>query len=68
MTESLGEALPREIERVQEIMPYYVEIGPAGAPALFLMRASVRRATEAMAAGDLPAMLVAYQDLKGYEV
>ena len=67
MTESLGEALPREIERVQEIMPYYVEIGPPGLFALTMMRASVRRATEAMAAGDLPAMIAAYEDLKGYE-
>jgi hypothetical protein len=51
-----------------KIMPAYIEIGVAGAPALMLMRHSLDLAAKAMAEGDLVAMIRAYQDLKGYEL
>lgn len=67
-TESLGTALPKEMARVRdEIMPRYREIGPAGAPALALMRANLDEAARAMAEGDVVAMLRVYQSLKGTE-
>lgn len=67
MTETLGTALPKEMTRVRDVvMPAYIEIGPAGAIALAMMRASLDQAQKAMAEGDVVAMLRAYEDLKGY--
>lgn len=68
-TYTLGEALPREMARVRDkVMPAYIEIGPPGALALHLMRVSLDEAAKAMAEGDLPRMIQAYQDLKGFEL
>jgi hypothetical protein len=65
--ETLGEALPKEMARVRdEVMPPYLEIGPMGAFALYMMRADLDRAAKAMAAGDVVAMIGAYEALKGY--
>jgi hypothetical protein len=67
MIETLGEALPKEMSRVRDIvMPAYIEIGPAGAFALHFMRADLDRATKALAEGDCVAMIRAYEALKGY--
>lgn len=49
-----------------EVMPPYIEIGPAGAFALFMMRADLDRAAKAMIEGDVVEMLRAYESLKGY--
>lgn len=69
MTESLGEALPREVSRVRdEVLPVYLEIGPAGAIAVAMMRADLDRASRAMIEGDLPAMIAVYRSLKEWEV
>lgn len=65
-TESLADALPREQQRVRDLIPLYQEIGPAGTPAILLMRASLAQAERAAASGDVVAMLCAYEDLKGY--
>ena len=66
---NLAEALPAEIDRVQnEVMPAYRDIGIAGVPALSMMRASVQAAIRASAAGDVIAMIAAYKDLKGYKL
>ncbi|WP_182342702.1 hypothetical protein [Comamonas koreensis] len=66
MTESLGDALPQEIQRVQELIPMYESV-QMGFIAGGLMRESIRAAHEAMIAGDVVAMLQAYGDLKGYK-
>lgn len=64
---SLGEALPREIARVRDtVLPAYIEIGPSGAIAAYLIRRSMDAATRALAEGDVIAMLLCYEDLKGY--
>lgn len=66
--DTLGDALPREMARVRDvIMPRYQEIGPAGGFALAFMRRDLDAASKAMAEGDLPAMIAAYQSLKEYE-
>lgn len=66
---TLGDQLPIEMARVRdEVMPAYQAIGQAGVIALTMMRADLDAATRAMAAGDLPAMISAYQKLKGYKV
>ncbi|KPD17223.1 hypothetical protein ADM96_20095 [Burkholderia sp. ST111] len=63
---TLGDALPDEIARVTVILGHYIEIGPAGAFGVMLIRASLDRATRAAASGDVIAMIHAYEDLKGY--
>lgn len=64
---SLGEALPVEMARIRdEVMPAYVEIGPAGAFALNCMRLDLDAAGRALAEGDVAKMLKAFNSLKGY--
>lgn len=66
--ESLGEALPRVMAHVRDvIMPRYIEIGPAGAFALAMMRADLDRAAKAMIEGDVFEMIRVYQSLKECE-
>ena len=66
MADSLGTALPREMARVRdEVIPTYREIGPSGAFAVAWMTAALDKATKALAEGDLPAMIAAYEELKG---
>jgi hypothetical protein len=65
MTDSLADALPREIERVQELLPLYDAI-PTGIFAATMMRNSIKAANAAMVAGDVVAMIRCYEDLKGY--
>lgn len=67
-TQSLGEALPREIARVRDnVLPAYLKIGPPGAFAAAMIRQSLDAASKAMIEGDLPAMIRCYNDLKEYE-
>jgi hypothetical protein len=66
---SLGEALPREMARVREmVMPEYIRIGPPGQLALMFMRKALDEAAKAMAEGDVVAMIRAYQELKGFDL
>ncbi len=64
--DTLADALPREIERVQDIIPNYESV-PLGHIAASFMRESIKAAHRAMVAGDVVGMLVAYEDLKGYK-
>ncbi|MEV8518610.1 hypothetical protein ABZR86_02320 [Dyella marensis] len=66
MSESLAEALPREIERVQELLPLYDAI-PTGIFAATMMRESIKTAQDAMVAGDVVQMIRSYEDLQGYK-
>ena len=66
-TETLGDALPKEMARVRDKMiPIYEEVGPAGAFALMLMRKALDDAAKAMIEGDVVKMIAAYEDLKGF--
>ncbi len=68
-SKSLGTALPREMARVRdEVIPAYLECGPTGAFAVTWMRLALDAAAKAMAEGDLPGMIAAYEDLKGATV
>lgn len=67
MTESLAEALPKEQERVREIVAIYDTV-PNGHFAAAMMRHSLSEAERAAASGDAVAMMAAYEDLKGYEL
>lgn len=63
---TLADALPKEIERVQELIPLYLSV-PMGFIAAGMMKESIRQAHAAMMAGDVVAMLRVLEDLKGYE-
>ena len=68
MTETLGEALPKEMARGRDqLLPLYDAI-PAGIVAATMMRADLDRAAKAMAAGDLPEMIRAYAALQEYKL
>ena len=68
MSETLGEALPREMARVRDVlMPKYIASGPAGAFALALMRNDLDKAAKALAEGDVVAMIEVYSSLKEYK-
>jgi hypothetical protein len=67
--DTLGDALPREMARVRdELMPAYREIGPGGFFALTLMKRALDGATQALAEGDVVAMLHWYKELKDFEL
>jgi hypothetical protein len=63
-TETLTDALPKEIERVGLLIPLYESIGPASAFAVACMKGDIREAHRAMMAGDTVAMLRVYQSLR----
>jgi len=72
MTDTLGDALPRETARVREVLSQYEETSrmPGGqgcAFAIHNIKASLAAADKAMISGDLVAMIRAYEDLKGIE-
>ena len=67
MSETLGDQLPREIERCQELLIQYAEIGPAGSFATAMIKRQIASAHKAMVEGDLVDMLHAYNALRGCE-
>jgi len=73
VNESLAEALPREIKRVQEKrerwLGYEREAGPRAnfKPALFMMQSSIDEGVKALASGDVVRMQQAYQDLQDHD-
>lgn len=65
MSDSLGEALPKEMARVTDMIEVYASLpNGAGALAIILMRHDLDKAAKAMAEGDVVAMMQAYQSLK----
>ncbi len=64
---TLGDALPKEMARVREVLGLYREIGPAGAFGAMGIEQKLRQADQAVMSGDIVAMLRAYQDLKEIE-
>lgn len=65
-TDTLADALPREMTRVRELIHLYESV-PMGGLAANMMRHSLDRAQIAMAHGDVVAMIRCYEDLKGYD-
>lgn len=66
---SVGIEIQNEIKRVRDVLiPAYQEIGPAGQPAIIMMRASLDNATKALAEGNVIEIIRAYEDLKGYKL
>lgn len=68
MTDTLGDALPKEMARVRdEVLPVYLTI-PAGIFAATMMRQALDGAAKAMVEGDIPAMIHWYEELKGFKL
>lgn len=65
-TETLGTALPKEIERCQDLLGQYAAIGPAGAFGYAMIKNDIAAAHEAMMEGDVVGMLRAYEALKNW--
>lgn len=72
--DSLGEALPREMARVREMLTDYTKmvgdhpaLSRGMAPLMFMMNRSLDAAAKAMIDGDTVAMVRVFQELKGYE-
>lgn len=66
--DTLGDALPREMARVRDKVPPVYAGMPEGIFAATMMRRDLDLAAKAMAEGDLPAMIAAYGELKGWEL
>lgn len=63
--ESVGEALPKEMARVRDVViPAYQECGPTGQIAIALMKLDLDAASRAMAEGDTVAMIQALVALR----
>jgi hypothetical protein len=72
VTDTLADALPREIARVRDqVLPNYLALrcmpNVMVEPAIMMMRTAMDAASKAMIEGDIAAMLRALEDLKGFE-
>lgn len=65
MSESLAEALPKEMARVREVLGHYREIGAAGMFGAAFIEQDLREADNAVMSGDVVRMIKAYETLKG---
>jgi hypothetical protein len=61
---SLAEELPKQQARVRKVLGHYKEIGDAGNFGAAMIENSLRGAAEAVASGDVLAMLAAHEALK----
>lgn len=66
-TETLADALPREMARVREVLGLYRQIGPAGIFGASMIEQDLRNADRAMAAGDVVGMLRSLETLRGID-
>jgi hypothetical protein len=64
-TETLADALPKEMARVRKVLGYYKEIGPAGAIGAMFIEQDLQAADRAVMSGDVVAMVQALETLRG---
>lgn len=64
---TLGDDLPKEIARCQELIGIYKSLGPFGVFGHAMISADIAEAHKAMIEGDLVGMIRAYEKLKGCE-
>ena len=67
MTDSLGDAFPKEQARVREVLGHFKAIGSPGAFGAAMIEATLRKADEAMASGDVVEMIQVFEEMKGIE-
>ncbi len=66
-SESLGEAFPKELARVREVLGAYKQIGMPGMFGAAMIEGLLRVADQAVIEGDLPKMISVYKELKQVE-
>ena len=64
-TETLADALPKEMARVRTVLGHYTEIGPAGAIGAMFIEQDLQAADRAVMSGDVVAMIQALETLRG---
>lgn len=64
--ETVGDALPKEMARVRDLIPIYESIGPAGGFAVAMMKNDLDRAAKAMVEGDTVEMICVLTSLREY--
>jgi hypothetical protein len=62
---TLGEALPKEITRCQELVTRYTDLGPVGGFGAAMIRRAIAAAIKATMEGDVVDMIRAYNELRG---
>ncbi len=71
MTDTLADALPREIDRVREIQDQYKSLrrmpNVIVEPQIAMMEAAIQSGVRAAAAGDVVEMIRAHEHLKTFE-
>ena len=65
--ETIGDALPKEMARVREVLGHYREISPAGVFGATFIELDLREADRAVMSGDVVAMIVALKKLQAIE-
>lgn len=63
-TETLGDALPKEMARVRTILGYYKELGPVGMIGAAVIEQDLRDADQAVMSGDLVRMIHSFTVLR----
>lgn len=61
---SLGEALPKEIERCEELVKQYEQLGFIGMFGRLVISHDIKLARDAIADNDIARMVICYQILK----
>jgi len=64
---SIGEEFPKEQERCRDLLIQYKRIGPAGTFGARVIEIALKQADEAMASGDVVAILKAHKAMQELE-
>jgi hypothetical protein len=64
MSESLAEAMPKEMVRVRVVLGHYKEIGTVGIFGATFIEQALHEADQAVMSGDLVRMIRAFEALK----
>lgn len=67
MSDNLIEAIQKECKRVREIVPHYEAIGPVGIFGKTMLEGAIRKGEQAIASGEVIAMVRALDELRGCE-
>lgn len=67
MTDTLGDDFPHEQARCRELLSVYRGLGPVGQFAAVLIEDMLKRADQAVIAGDLVDMIRIYKEMQGCE-
>jgi hypothetical protein len=61
---SVGEDFPRQQQRARELLKAYQDIGPEGYFGVQVIQSALEKADQALASGDVVAILRSYEQLR----